>query len=260
MESHAERVRHAFSEQAGAFEDARHNHLFTDEARWLFDGLACGEQDLLLDVAAGTGHAARALAPRVRAALAIDITPEMLEAGRRAATQAGVANVVFLQGDAEALPFLDGSFDVVVCRFALHHIQRPQAVVGEMARCLRAGGRLGVADMVAEEDPEIAAAQNAVERMRESSHTQMLRVSELEGLLAAAGMRDIAAEAREVRRPLQPWLEHAKTPPQQADAVRALVEAELAGGAPSGLAPRREADGSLTFRQRWASVLGVAPG
>ncbi len=84
-DGHAERVREVFSRQAAAFEDHRHNHALTEDSAWLFEGLQCGPQDMLLDVAAGTGHATRALASRVLVAIAIDVTAEMLAAGKASA-------------------------------------------------------------------------------------------------------------------------------------------------------------------------------
>ena len=119
----------------------------------------------MLDVAAGTGHVARRLAPSVRAVVALDATRAMLEQGRAQ----GVPNVIFVQGDAASMPFLDGSFDMVVSRFAVHHFEDPAVQVAEMRRCLRPGGRLAIADLVA--DPAAAAEQNRLEALRDPSHT-----------------------------------------------------------------------------------------
>jgi ubiquinone/menaquinone biosynthesis C-methylase UbiE len=253
-----ERVRQAFSQQAGAFEDRRFNRVFTDDARWLFQRLQCHPQDVLLDVAAGTGHAARELAPRVRLALAVDLTPEMLTAGKLAAEQAGLRNVLFQLGDATALPFLADSFDVVVSRFAFHHLEEPAAVLSEMTRCLRPGGTLLLADMVADEDPVLAAGQDRLEQLRDPSHTRMLPPSELAALLGAGGLAQISTEVRELDRALAPWLEQAQTPRDAAVAIRVELEAELDGGAHTGLRPH-ELDGELRFHQRWASALAVKP-
>jgi SAM-dependent methyltransferase len=255
MSSHSERVREAFSRQAQGFEDVRFNRVFTEDARWVFEQLECGDDDLLLDVAAGTGHAARSLAGRVRVAVAVDVTPAMLEQGRRAAAKEGVSNVLFQRGDASDLPFLDGSFDVAVTRFALHHMEDPVTVLAEMARCVRAGGRVAVADVVSEEDVELAGAQNRIERLRDSSHTRMLAVSELLACFGELGLEVTGTEAREVDRPLEPWLALTQTGDDAADEVRAAIAAELAGGAPTGLRPY-EQDGELRFAQRMATVRG----
>jgi ubiquinone/menaquinone biosynthesis C-methylase UbiE len=250
MTTHSQRVHEAFSAQAAAFEDAHHNQLFTTDASWLFDSLGLVGAELLLDVAAGTGHAARQLAPRVRAAVALDVTPAMLGAGKAAAEREGVENVAFMRGDASALPFLDDSFDVVVTRFALHHVERPYDVLAEIVRCARPGGQIVVADMLADADEAVARRQNQLERRRAPSHASMLAPAELCATLEQLGAGEVSIEVREIDRPLQPWLDQANVSEGVADAIRAELRAELAGGVSSGFRPH-ERDGELRFVQRW---------
>lgn len=254
---HDHAIRRAFTRQAAGFEDPRHNRVFTTDVTWIYDRLERGPDDLVLDVAAGTGHAARTLAPSVRAVVAIDVTPEMLETGARAAEEAGVRNVVFVRGDARALPFVDGAFDVVVCRFALHHFDAPAVAIAEMARCLRAGGRLLIADLVADDDPAVAERQNRLEHLRDSSHAGMLRLEELRALLEGAGLSVTSVDARRIDRPLGPWLEHSGTDDAAAGTIAAELRAELEGGPSTGFAPHEEG-GELRFVQTFAAVVARA--
>ena len=126
MAEHEEAIQRAFTQQAPAFENPEFNRLFTVESDWLFDRLELLPTDIVLDVAAGTGHVARRFAPEVRSVVAVDATKAMLDRGWIEAKRAALRNVVFMQADAAALPFVDGSFDVVVSRFALHHFEDPQ--------------------------------------------------------------------------------------------------------------------------------------
>ena len=77
----------------------------------------------------------------------IDMTPEMLGKARGAATEAGVSNVMFVEGEAERLPFADGSFDVVISNGVIDLIPDKEAVFGEIHRVLVPGGRIQVADV-----------------------------------------------------------------------------------------------------------------
>jgi SAM-dependent methyltransferase len=234
----------SFTQQAAAFEDPRFNRLFTTDSEWLFDRLPLGADDLVLDVAAGTGHVSRRLAPKVRAVVALDATRAMLEQGRAQAPP----NVLFIQGDAERLPFLDGSFDVVACRFAVHHFEDPKVQLAEMRRVSR--GRVAVADLIAH--PEAAETQNRLETLRDPSHTRMLELDELQALVATDDV-----EVRDVVRPLEPWLVQTDPPADAAEEIRAALRSELAGGAPTGFRPS-EQDGELHFVHTMASL--IAPG
>jgi len=104
-------------------------------------GIAPGED--VLDVACGTGNAALRAAQAGGRVVGVDLTPELLEEGRRLAADAGL-DIEYLEGDAEALPVADGRFDVVVsvmgCMFAPRH----RVAAAELARVLRPGGRLCV--------------------------------------------------------------------------------------------------------------------
>lgn len=253
---HAAEVERAFTTQAAAFEDGARNQVFTSDARWVFDRLPLTGADLVLDVAAGTGHAARQLAATARAVVALDATAAMLARGQAAAAHEGLANIMFMRGDAAALPFLDESFDVVVSRFAAHHFAAPGRVVAEMARCTRPGGHVALVDLAAAPDPSVAAQQNRLERLRDPSHTRMLSATELEALLTDAGLEVADVTTRALERPLRPWLEQTETPAETAAEIERALHAELELGesATTGFAPRI-AHGELWFTQTFAACV-----
>src|SRR5439155_16462349 len=127
----------------------------------------------VLDVAGGTGHLARAYAAAARCAIVLDLTEEMLRIGIRQARAEGLDNVLFERGDASAMAYLDGSFDLVISRFAVHHFRQPGRPLSEMARVCRPGGRVAIIDLVAS-DPLLADDLNARERLRDPSHATAL--------------------------------------------------------------------------------------
>jgi ubiquinone/menaquinone biosynthesis C-methylase UbiE len=102
-----------------------------------------GSGDVVLDVACGTGNAAIRAAEAGALVTGVDLTPELFEAARREAAEAGV-RAEWVQGDAEALPFADESFDVVLSTFGCMFAPRHRIAAAEMARVLRPGGRLGI--------------------------------------------------------------------------------------------------------------------
>jgi SAM-dependent methyltransferase len=107
-----------------------------------FAGISPGEQ--VLDIATGTGVVAITAARRGARVKALDLTPPLLEAARHNA-EIAKAEVEFIDGDAESLPYPDGTFDVVLSQFGHMFAPRPDVAVSEMRRVLKPGGRVAFA-------------------------------------------------------------------------------------------------------------------
>ena len=137
-----------------------------------------------LDVGAGTGALAFALAARVREVVAVDKNEEMAERARGDAP----ANVEVVVADAEQLPFDGFTFDLAVTARTLHHTPRPELLVAELARVTRPGGTLLVVDQLAPVDPLAAFELNRFERARDASTTRVLSDGDLRALFDANGL------------------------------------------------------------------------
>jgi ubiquinone/menaquinone biosynthesis C-methylase UbiE len=245
-----ETVRREFARQASNFEASaslfRHGGILA----WIAGHIDIPPGARILDVAGGTGQVGRHLAGDGATAVIVDLTDAMLAAGLRSVQEEGRDDVVFVRGDATDLPFPDDQFDVVVSRFALHHMDDPGKAIEEMARVCRPEGSVTLIDMV-----NGGPRHDELERLRDPSHTRALAEDELRAALAAA-RREAKQEADwEQAMPVEPWLDQAKTPDEVRDQVRAALEEEADGGEPTGLRGTRT-DGGLAITQRWLLLGG----
>ncbi|MGW5053588.1 class I SAM-dependent methyltransferase [Actinokineospora sp. NPDC004072] len=97
---------------------------------------------VVVDVGTGPGLLLHRLAGRGAVLHGVDPSPDMVGIARRAADAAGLADLAFAEGAAEALPFADGSVDLLVSSLSLHHWTDHAAAAAEARRVLRPGGRL----------------------------------------------------------------------------------------------------------------------
>ncbi|MGH9026663.1 MAG: class I SAM-dependent methyltransferase [Acidimicrobiia bacterium] len=210
---------------------------------------------VVLDVACGAAHAAEQVAPHVRQVLGIDLTPALLEVAAARFAEAGIDNVLLQEGNAAALPFVDASFDLVICRTAVHHFPEPEKPVAEMARVCRPGGRVVVADMVAPA-AEVRPAFDDVHRRIDPSHAGCLLDHELAELLGDTVGPVTYGETWE---PLRLPIEAIMTEVADRDAVNSALRAELDGGPATGLQPVEE-DGELTVSFTIIAIQALRPG
>ncbi|OHV50461.1 methyltransferase [Pseudofrankia sp. BMG5.36] len=188
---------------------------------------------IVLDLACGAGHLAEQVAPHVRQVVGIDLTGPLLRLAAERLAVAGITNVLLQEGNASALPFLDGSFDLVLSRAALHHFPRPGAPVAEMVRVCRPGGAVAISDMIAP-SAELREPFDALHRKMDPSHASALLYPELAELLRSE-LGEL--EHDEVVGPGSLPLERILTDVADRDAVYADLRAELAGGSPTGFGP-----------------------
>ena len=108
-------------------------------------GLHLPQGARVLDVACGTGNLALPLARQGCIVTGVDIAPNLLEQARERAAAENLT-VTFDEGDAEQLPYADASFDAVVSMFGAMFAPRPEVVASELARVVKPGGRLAMAN------------------------------------------------------------------------------------------------------------------
>ncbi len=153
-----------------------------------------------LDSGCGAGALAFALAPFVASVVGVDLSEELVAAGNANAPD----NCELIVGDATALPFEYGSFDIVGCLRVLHHVHRPELVVAELARVTRPGGRILLVDQLGSVDPVVSAGTDRFEMARDPSHTRLLPDQDVRFLLDVNDLdvltNEIAPESRDLER------------------------------------------------------------
>ena len=257
--AHDRNVRDQFTAQAVGFEKHVRWSGMAHTVDWILQNLELEPQFSVLDVAAGTGIVARAVAPSVREVIAFDATPAMLRQGRAKAVSEGLTNVVFTEGDASRLPYDDGTFDLVVCRLAIHHFLEPTIQVREMARVCRPGGHVGLIDLTTSQSVEESLLHNRLERMRDPSHCRALNPDELRLLLAGAGLEMVCCGESRAEQDFERWADLTEASAQVRSVISDAFDRELSGGPATGMQPFRR-DGKLMFCHVWCMLVGRKSG
>ena len=205
------------AERIAELQDARAAELERQIVRFV----APKGDERALDSGTGTGALAFALAPHVRDVVGVDVVPELLEQARKRAAQ--VPNATFVEGDAIALPFGYGEFDLAGTLRTFHHLARPELAMAELTRVTRSGGRLLVVDQIAPVDPLAAVELNRFEQARDPTHTRTLADVDLRGLFESNGLVLLRAEYEQETRELDPYLDLAGCEGEARERARALA-------------------------------------
>jgi arsenite methyltransferase len=149
--------------------------------------------EIVLDLGSGGGIDVILSAKRVGPtglAYGLDMTDEMLALARRNAADASTSNVVFLKGVIEQIPLPAESVDVIISNCVINLSVDKPAVLTEMARVLKPGGRVGVSDVVAEDT--LSSSDRAERGSYAGCIAGALSKSEYEEGLSAAGFEDVS--------------------------------------------------------------------
>ena len=168
-------------------------------------GISTPSDGVALDVATGGGHTALCLARHGWKVTAGDIAPRMLENAKKLCAEAGFTIETKLF-PAEAIPFPDGTFDLITVRVAPHHFSSAPAFILETARVLKPSGHFLLIDgTVPDDDPETEEWMHAVEKWRDPSHVRLLSRKTWEKLVREAGMQVLRSELQHLKQPDLQW-------------------------------------------------------
>jgi ubiquinone/menaquinone biosynthesis C-methylase UbiE len=183
------------------------------------------KDDTVLDVACGPGLVACAFAGKVSQVTGVDLTPAMIERARELQEEKGLKNLRWLVHDVTSLPFADKSFSLVLTRYSFHHFLDPKGVLAEMRRVCRTGGTIMVVDVAL--PPDKRDAYNAVEKLRDPSHTSALTPDELLQLANRLNLKDIRTRWYKVEMELEAQIRASFPNPGDDEKIRQAFRADL---------------------------------
>ncbi|MDQ0338206.1 ubiquinone/menaquinone biosynthesis C-methylase UbiE [Caldalkalibacillus uzonensis] len=246
-----ELIKQSFSKQASSFPDSP---VLGDvrQIEAIVDMAGIQEGEWVLDLGCGTGLITRALARRSSQVVGLDLTLQMLEKAKEQGDKQGLAPL-YVQGDACQTPFISEMFDCVVTRLTLHHMTEPERLIWEIKRVLKPSGRLILADIIADADPEKQKRHNQLEQLRDPSHVKFLTEQEIEELLLTTGFSLISTKRWETNRTLAEWL--AVTGSDKQHDIVKMMEEGMEEDA-FGLQIRYEMN-DIVFTHHWYSVQTV---
>ncbi len=219
---HDQELASAFDSQAARFERAP---VQTDPkalARLVVEANLPADS-LILDAGCGPGLVSLAFLEAGHRVIGVDLSDEMIARARARCARFGDR----ARFDRQSLydPTSGGPFDASISRYVLHHVADPSAFIARQVELLRPGGVLVVSDHLTDTDPLKADEHNAIERLRDRTHTRNLSPGAIVDLFASAGLGEIRLSEEAFTLDFDEWFDRG-TPAAPKDEVRRrLLEA-----------------------------------
>lgn len=249
-----EKIQKSFSVQASKFEKDNMNFSKETFLDYTVECMELDKKDILLEAAAGTAACARSIAPFVHSIVCLDATKSMLDIGKKKAEESNLLNIRFLEGLVEDIPFLNETFDVVVCRLGFHHFIDIEKPFKEMKRVLKKSGKLVIIDMEAAPE-EIRKIQDSIETMRDFSHVKNISKKEFIDLYEKNNFTITKNETTEISVSLDAWMELTNTLSDVAGKIIRKMENDIKGKEKTGFNPYLVGN-KIYFLQRWMLMIG----
>ncbi|MFD1849117.1 class I SAM-dependent methyltransferase [Oceanobacillus bengalensis] len=196
-------VKDVFSKNKEAYVTSK-THAKGSDLTLLVNWLEAQPEMQVLDIATGGGHVAKHLSPYVKTVFATDLTKEMLE--NTATHLTNLNNIHYIIADAEELPFLDNSFDIITCRIAAHHFPNPEKFIKEVERVLKIKGKFLFIDNIAAEDNIHDQFVNTLEKMRDYSHVKSRKITEWQTFFHKYNLSILHQKKNKKQLPYEEWV------------------------------------------------------
>jgi len=222
------------------------------EGREFADWLGLRSDEVVLDAACGPGTLAGIMARRSARAFALDISPRMLELARGSDRQ---GQIPLTMGDIEALPYADGTFDLVTCTYAFANFRQPAKVLRELARVTRPEGRIAIIDVVAPANPKRRLRLNQIEARRSHLDTHIASRAQFVKLFESAGLVVLRSACHFCRQSVRQWLERSPARIGQPARIREALLKFVDGTRAAPQSGRRTSGYFVSYTTQWFVLL-----
>lgn len=173
-----------------------------DHLNQIIEALHVQANSTILDLGTGTGYVSLEIAKRFKSikVIGLDIVEKALQANRDKAEKQGINNISFISYDGMSFPFEDNFFDIIVTRYALHHFPKIEHTFKELARVIKNGGQLLIADPTPNEN-DITRFVDAYMKMKPDGHIKYYTKDEFEQLGKNVGFSLVDAFQTEITFP-----------------------------------------------------------
>ena len=219
---HNEKIIDQFTKQAIPFTELP-GHL--DSIQILIEMTKVNSDDCVLDVACGPGLVTCEFAKAAKKVTGIDITEKMIEQAQKRQKELGLTNLNWDIGTVLPLPYESESFTIVITRYSFHHFINPEAVLKEMCRICKKGGKVLIAD-AALPNKHIDA-YNHMEKLRDPSHTRAFSLDEFDTLLQNSGLKSLQRSSYTVEMELEKQLKASFPNPGDDEKIRDIFRKDI---------------------------------
>lgn len=219
---HNSEIINQFTKQAIPFTQFKEH---PDSIQVLISMSGVDSDDDVLDVACGPGIVLCEFAKWAKSAVGVDITPSMIDQAKRRQENLNLDNIKWEVGDVSSLLYKSNTFSLVVTRYSFHHFLNPSAVLEEMYRVCKPGGRIVIADIVVPK--KNLPFYNEVEKLRDYSHVSGLTSDQIENLLTNIGLKNLRRSGCKVEMEQEKQLATSFPKKDDARKIRELFKKDL---------------------------------
>jgi ubiquinone/menaquinone biosynthesis C-methylase UbiE len=180
--------------------------------------------DSLLDVACGTGEFTLYISSMVKSVIGIDVSDKMIEIARLQKGRMNIKNADFEIAEVSHIPYPENSFELVFCKSAFHHFEDASEVFGEMVRCCKLNGKIGICDICAFENPMVDDFFEKFEKEVDISHNKTLSKPDFLKVFEENNIKVEKTFEVEIEHDVSEYLSHAIRSPDGEKRIDLLID------------------------------------